>query len=153
MKKSKCHNCEHSFSLWNAWCNIGTNLNVKRNLLCISFKYHHSCELKPGTQPQTISDKGTPGGDVLFSKAIRLWKRVANLRISCVPVYEFFCGYLSFSLSFFAGLLVSAATNDASLSISFSTGDTKLDSNTPCVLKKVLYHDLIEFLVYLWPDL
>ena len=64
---------------------------------------------------------------------------MVNLRISCVPVCEFFCGYLSFSLSFSAGLLVSAATNDASLSISFSTGDTKLDSNTPCDLNEVLY--------------
>ena len=68
---------------------------------------------------------------------------MVNLRISCVPVCEFFCGYLSFSLSFSAGLLVSAATNDASLSISSSTGDTTLDSNTPCVLNEMLYHGLV----------
>ena len=90
-------------------------------------------------------------GDNFTIQPIMHSEIVVNLRISCVPVCEFFCGYLSFSLSFSAGLLVSAATNDASLSISLSIGDTKLESvvrtvvhsNTPCVLDEVLYLDLI----------
>ena len=86
-------------------------------------------------------------GDNFTIQPIMHSEIVVNLRISCVPVCEFFCGYLSFSLSFSAGLLVSAATNDASLSISLSIGGTKLESvvhsNTPCVLDEVLYLDLI----------